>query len=130
MEIKSLIEASVLIGTIRYSQVGAILEMIGIEVNMAEVIEEISRMKTGLIIEAEVEIGMMVEDLGAAEEKDGPDMEIWSNSRGRSEERRCYYCREPGHFMKECLNKKQDKANKENRKHKSNRLLKLQKEAG
>ena len=42
-----MIKAEVIIGTIRTSEVGTTLEMIGIEVNIIEVIEEILRIGTG-----------------------------------------------------------------------------------
>ena len=48
------IKVKVIIGTIRISEVGTILEMMGIEVNLIEVIEETLRIKTDHIIEVEM----------------------------------------------------------------------------
>ena len=51
-----MIEAEFILDIIRISEVGTTLEMIGIEVNVVEMIEEILRLKTDHMTEAEVEI--------------------------------------------------------------------------
>ena len=58
-----LIEIEVIIGTIIISEIGTILEVIGIEVNIIQVIEETLRIETGHMIEDEVGIETIEEDL-------------------------------------------------------------------
>ena len=59
--------------------------------------------------EAETGIEMTVEDLGGTDEN-GSRNRVRSNSRDKSEVRRYHYCRELGHFMRECQNRKRNKA--------------------
>ena len=52
------------------------LEIIGIEVNIVEVIEGILRIETGHMMQAESGIEMTVEDLGQVEERVDLEIEI------------------------------------------------------
>ena len=57
----------VIIGTISASAVGTMSEMTGIEVNIAEIIEEILRIETACMTEAEAGMEMKVKELGGVE---------------------------------------------------------------
>ena len=52
---------------------------------------------------------MIVEDLREAGESGSRNRDR-SNNGDKSEERKCHYCREPGHLMRECQKKNRDQA--------------------
>ena len=65
-----IIKLEVIIGTMRTLEVGVTTEIIGIEVNIVQVVEGTLRIETGHMKEAEAGIGIIVEDLGAEERVD------------------------------------------------------------
>ena len=107
-----MIEIEVIIRTLRILEAGTTLEMIGIEVNMIEVIAATLRTETGHMTEVEVSI----ETIEGFSRRDSRCKNRCSST---SEERRCHYCREPGHFIRECQKRNQGKHR--DKKHNSNR---------
>ena len=71
-------------------------------------IEGTLRIEIGHKIETEARTEMIVEDLERAEETVELRIEIGLTL--GTKVRRFHYCREPGHFMKECHKKKRDQA--------------------
>ena len=111
-----MIETKVIIGTIRTSEVGTTLvEVIGIEVNMVKVKEEILGLKTDHIIKGR----SRDRDDGGIFRSRRESRSISrdrSSSRDRSVERRCHYCTELCQFMRECQKKKKDQVKQEQQK--------------
>ena len=100
-------EIEVMIGTIQILEAGTTLNMIGIQINIIQMIEEPLRKETGHMIEAESEIEIIEEDLVGIEDS-GSRNRGRSMSRDKSKDRRCYFYRKPGNFIKECQKKKRD----------------------
>ena len=75
--------------------------MIGTEVNIIKVIEEALRIETCHMTEVEAGIEIIKEALVGIEDR-GSGNRNRSNCGDKSEERRCHYCRESGHFISEC----------------------------
>ena len=89
-----MMEINHIIKIIRISKVWATLEITEIEI-----IKEIFKLETGHMTEMIEKALVGVEgtvDLGNGGR---------STSRDRCKERKCHYCREPGHFIRECQKK-------------------------
>ena len=83
-----MIEIEAILGTIRISEVGITLEMIGI--------------KKSHMIEEEAGVEIIQEDLEGIEDTEDLRKCGRSTFRDKSEERKCHYCREPGYFIRVC----------------------------
>ena len=81
--------------------------MIRIEVNIIEGIEDTLRMETGHITEVDARIAIIKEDIVGIEETVDLGIEV-DPLLGIKMKRKCHYCKEPGHFIRECQKRKWD----------------------